>query len=92
MLWAPQEDDTITEIQPFLGTGQYWNDTAAQIKFRMSEEAEFLTDEDVAMLQVTFFFAPIFWKKHIFNEISICFPFRLQKNIVSRQNWIFKAN
>jgi hypothetical protein len=48
---APQEDDTITEIQPFLGTGQYWNDTAAQIKFRMSEEAEFLSDEDAAMLQ-----------------------------------------
>merc|ERR1719411_1980282 len=48
---APQEDDTITEIQPFLGTGQYWADTAVQLKQRMGEEAEYLTDEDVSMLQ-----------------------------------------
>merc|ERR1719499_1934584 len=47
---APQEDDTITEIQPFLGTGQYWNDTAGLLKTRMAEEAEYLTDEDVAYL------------------------------------------
>merc|ERR550519_2865000 len=48
---AAQEEDTITEIQPFLGTGQYWSDTAVQLKQRMGEEAEYLTDEDVSMLQ-----------------------------------------
>lgn len=50
---APQEEETITEIQPFLGTGQYWIDYANQLKQRMGEEAEFLTDEDVASLQHT---------------------------------------
>jgi hypothetical protein len=35
---APQEDDEITEIQPFLGTGQYWADTASLLKSRLGEE------------------------------------------------------
>merc|ERR1719412_310657 len=48
---APQEDEVITEIKPFLGTGQYWKETAALLKTRLTEEAEYLDDEDVASVQ-----------------------------------------
>lgn len=48
---APQEEDEISEIQPFLGTGQYWLDTANTLKTRLGEEAEFLTDADVTHIQ-----------------------------------------
>lgn len=48
---APQEDEYITEIKPFLGTTQYWQETHKILKQRILDEAEFLTDEDVAMVQ-----------------------------------------
>jgi len=48
---APQEEEYITEIKPFMGTTQYWKETADTLKLRMHEEAEYLTDEDVVLLQ-----------------------------------------
>jgi len=48
---APQEEDIITEIKPFLGTGQYWSDTANLLKTRLTEEAEYLDDSDAANVQ-----------------------------------------
>lgn len=48
---APQEDEVITEIKPFLGTTQYWQETHNILKQRILDEAEFLTDEDVQRIE-----------------------------------------
>jgi len=48
---APQELHTVTEISPWLGSGPSWKEQVYQLKNRMAEEKEYLTDEDVENLK-----------------------------------------
>eukprot|EP00494_Astrolonche_serrata_P033243 UN33512 len=48
---APQEKILITEIEPFLGTAQYWKDTVEQLKTTLAENASELDEYEETMLK-----------------------------------------
>jgi len=73
---APQEDTVITEIKPFLGTGQYWKETHSILQQRILDEAEHLTDEDVERIQYGIRVAEYMMDKQ--REVTV-FPYKTRE-------------